>query len=97
MAVPWGLVTVLIGLLYGALKPGKQDKGALFRTGFMIGLVIAIILAVLGALTNTPMLGFAVGVWVGFAILIDAIILSLLFILGVWLGDLITGARSRAA
>jgi len=54
--------------------------------------VIAVVLAVIGWLTGAPALGFggAVGV------IITAIILTLLFIVGVWLGDLITGARRRS-
>ncbi|MEK6986117.1 MAG: hypothetical protein AABX89_07030 [Candidatus Thermoplasmatota archaeon] len=96
MAVSWGLVIVLVGLAYGALARGKQDKGRLFRKGFLIGLVIAVVLALLAALTGSPALTF-LAIAGGLAILVDAIIMSLLFILGVWLGDLISGAKTRAA
>ena len=92
---PWGLLIVLVGLVYGALLKGKQDKGRLFRRGVLIGLVIGIILAVLAALTGSPVLTIlALAGAVG--ILLDSIIISLLFILGVWLGDLITGAKGPA-
>lgn len=96
MAVPWGLVIVLVGLAYGAIARGKQDKGRLFRKGFLIGVVVAIILALLAALTGSPALTF-LAVAGGLAIIFDAIVMSLLFILGVWLGDLMTGAKARAA
>jgi uncharacterized membrane protein YadS len=90
--VPWGLVAFLIGIAYGALKPGKQDKTALLREGIWMGLIVGIILAVLGVLVGYPALGL-----VGFVgAVVEAIILSLLFILGVWIGDLITGARRHA-
>jgi hypothetical protein len=92
MAIPWGLLTVVVGFAYGALKAGKQDKGRLFRDGLIIGVVLALVLAVIGALTGIPLLAVA-GAVGAVGILITAILLSLLFILGVWLGDLVTGAK----
>lgn len=86
---PWGLIALVIGFLYGALKKGKQDKSDLFKQGLMIGLVVGIILAVIGFLSGAPVFGvagFVAAIW-------GAIVISLLFILGVWLGDLITGAK----
>jgi len=91
MALPWGLLTFVIGILYGALKRGRQDKGALFMQGLVIGIVLAIVLVVIGLLTGAPALGFGGAV----GIIIGAIVLSLLFVLGVWIGDLITGAKRQ--
>ena len=91
MAVPWGLLTFVIGILYGALARGRQDKGALFKQGLVIGLVLALVLVLIGWVTGAPALGFGGGLW----IVVAAIVLSLLFILGVWIGDLITGARRQ--
>ena len=91
MAVPWGLLTFVIGLLYGALKRGRQDKSALFMQGLVIGIVLAIVLIVIGVLTNAPALGFGGAL----GIIVAAVVLSLLFVLGVWIGDLITGARRQ--
>lgn len=91
MAVPWGLLTFVIGILYGALARGRQDKSQLFKQGLVIGLVLALVLVLIGFFVGAPALGFggALGIIVG------AIVLSLLFILGVWIGDLITGARRQ--
>ena len=93
MSMPWGLVALVVGVLYGAFKPGRQDKSHLFRQGLMIGLVLAIILAVLGALSGSPALGVAGAV----GIILAAIVMTLLFVLGVWLGDLMTASRRRTA
>jgi Mg/Co/Ni transporter MgtE len=93
MDVPWGLVAFLVGLAYGALKTGRQDKSQLLKTGLIIGLVVGIVLAVIGILTNAPALGFGGFLWTVFT----ALILTLLFVLGVWVGDLLTGARRRTA
>ena len=89
MAVPWGLILFLVGILYGLLAKGKQDKSHLFKRGLLIGFVLAIVIAVIGFLTGAPALGFGGAL----AILWTALILSLLFILGVWLGDLLEGKR----
>ncbi|MES2155196.1 MAG: hypothetical protein V4510_08685 [bacterium] len=91
MAIPWGLVTFLIGLLYGLLKPGWQNKGAMFREGLFIGIVVAVVVALIGAATGYPALGLVDAV----GIIITALILSLLFIVGVWLGDLLTSGRHQ--
>ncbi|HUR26217.1 MAG TPA: hypothetical protein VM327_09425, partial [Candidatus Thermoplasmatota archaeon] len=88
----WGLLVFLVGLAYGALKRGRQDKSSLFMQGLVIGIVLAIVLVVIGVLTHAPALGFTGA----FGIVITAIILSLLFVLGVWVGDLISGARRHA-
>lgn len=84
----WGIVTLLIGIAYGFLAKGRQDKGRLFMTGLVIGLVLAIVFGLLGGLSG---LGLPAG-FVG--ILIAALILTILFVIGVWVGDLIEG-RSR--
>jgi hypothetical protein len=85
----WGLLAIVIGFLYGALKKGRQDKGRLLREGLMIGLVVGIVLAVIGLVAGVPLLGVS-----GFiGAIIAAVVITLLFILGVWLGDLVTGAR----
>ena len=91
MAVPWGLLVFVIGILYGALARGRQDKGALFKQGLIIGLVLALVLVLIGWATGAPALGFGGAL----GIIITAVILSLLFILGVWIGDLVTSRRDR--
>jgi hypothetical protein len=91
MAVPWGLLTFVVGILYGALARGRQDKGTLFKQGLIIGLVLALVLVVIGVATGAPALGFGGAL----GIIVTAIVLSLLFILGVWIGDLITARRDR--
>lgn len=91
MAVPWGLVLFLVGILYGFLAHGKQDKSDLFKRGFLIGLVLALILAVLGYFAGAPALGVAGAL----GIIISAIVLSLVFIIGVWLGDVLEPKSRR--
>lgn len=92
MAVPWGLVTFIIGIAYGLLKPGRQQKGQLFKTGLLIGVVLAVVFALLGYAVGANPIGIGAG-FVG--LVIAAVVLSLLFVLGVWIGDLIEGRPKR--
>jgi heme A synthase len=97
MAIPWGLIVIVLGFAYGALKPGRQPKGKLLLQGLLLGVVLAILIGALSFLTHQPVFEIA-GIAVGLAIVIAAFVLSLLFVLGVWLGDLVTpSSRRRAA
>lgn len=90
--VPWGLVVFVIGLAYGFMSPGRQDKSQLFKKGLLWGLVIAVVVALLGWLFNANPLGLAdVGF---FGILIAAVVLTIVFVLGVWIGDWFDSRRS---
>lgn len=92
MAVPWGLLTFVIGLAYGWFTPGRQNKMKLLKTGLLIGIVIAVLLALIGYAANVNPLGLGTGV---VELVIATVVLVLLFVLGVWVGDLIEGATKK--
>ncbi len=87
----WGLIVFVIGIAYGYMSPGRQDKGALFKKGLLWGLVVAVVVALLGFFFNSNPLGLGDAGF--FSILISAIVLTLAFIVGVWIGDMIEGRR----
>lgn len=89
----WGLLALVVGLLYGWLKPGRQDKSQLMVRGLVIGLVIGLVLALLGASIGSNPVYFGSGF---LGVVLGVVIITLLFILGVWLGDLIEGKPRRA-
>jgi hypothetical protein len=80
----WGLLVLLLGGLYGFFTPGRENKTRLFMNGVMIGLVIAVLFALLGGWAGSAPLGLGSGF---FGIILDAIVLSLLFVLGAFVGD----------
>lgn len=88
----WGLLALVIGVLYGWLSPGRQDKSQLFMRGLVIGLVIGLVLALLGFVIGSNPVYVGSGI---LGIILGVVIITLLFILGVWLGDLIEGSKSR--
>lgn len=90
----WGLLALVFGVLYGWLKPGVQDKSTIMVRGLIIGLVVGLVLALLGVAVNSN----PVYVGSGFlGIVLGIVIITLLFILGVWLGDLIEGKPRRSS
>ncbi|HET6398974.1 MAG TPA: hypothetical protein VFH47_05415 [Candidatus Thermoplasmatota archaeon] len=88
----WGLLAFVVGILYGWLKPGREDKSQLLLRGLIIGLVVGLVLALLGVAVGSNPVHFGSGF---VAVVLGIVIITLLFVLGVWLGDLIEGSKSR--
>ena len=88
----WGLLAILLGVLYGWLKPGRQDKSRMMMNGLVIGLVVGLVFALLGVAVGSNPVYFGSGF---VAIVLGVVIITLLFILCVWLGDLIEGKNAR--
>ncbi|MHB8604317.1 MAG: hypothetical protein ACYDCK_03595 [Thermoplasmatota archaeon] len=82
----------IIGIAYGWMTPGRQNKMQMFKSGIIIGVVVALVFALLGALFDINPLGLASGF---VYTIIAAIILAALFVFGVWIGDLIEGASKK--
>lgn len=78
------LLVGIAGLIYGYVKPGKEDKMALLKKGSMIGLALGVIFSLVGLFTGAWLL-FAVGTFVG--VLIAVIYLTIIFIIGTFIGD----------
>lgn len=90
--MPWGFIVLLIGILYGYLSPGRQDKMRLFRNGLVIGIVLGLVFALLGSVAGFHPLGLGAGV---VAIVLGVVVLTVLFVLGAWIGDFLEGAPRR--
>ncbi len=75
----------LIGLVYAFVRPGKEDRSRLLRNGVIIGVILALILVGLGVLTGGAVL--LIGTVVGIYLLIEIVILTILFIVGTYIGD----------
>jgi cation transporter-like permease len=88
----WGWIALFVGIAYGWAKPGRQDKLSILKTGVLVGIVLAIIFAVIGFAVNYNPLGFGdtgiIGTFVAF------VVLTIAFIIGVWIGDWLEGARA---
>ncbi len=85
MAFELEIITIVIGVIYGYLKPGKEDRKALFKKGVLIGVILGLIFAGLGLLVNIKFL--LVSTVVGLVIFVEVILLAVLFIAGTFIGD----------
>lgn len=92
MALPWGLIVFLVGIAYGWLSPGRQDKSHIFKMGLLWGLIISLIVAVLGYFFGVNALGLADNGFI--SNVIAFVVLTVVFILGAWIGDMIEGRGS---
>jgi len=78
------LLVGIAGLIYGYVKPGKEDKMALLKKGSMIGLALGVIFSLLSLFLGAGLL-FAITTIVG--VLISVIYLTIIFIIGTFIGD----------
>jgi hypothetical protein len=88
----WGTLIFVIGIIYGWAMPGRENKARLLWNGLWLGLILGIVFAVLGVVVGASALSLG-GDFV--AIFLTVLILTLLFILGAWVGDLIEGGMRR--
>jgi hypothetical protein len=88
------ILAIAIGAVYGYLKPGKEDREALFKKGLLIGAILALGLVGLSMLAGVRFL--LLGGLAGVFAFIDVIILAALFIVGTFIGDWLE-EKSKAA
>jgi hypothetical protein len=89
-------LTFVLGIIYGYVSPGRENRGALLWKGLMIGVVLAIILVVLGLFLG--FVGSTIMALSGVFVFIEVVILTVLFIIGTWIGDWLEGkSKSRVA
>jgi len=79
------IVTIAIGVAYGYLKPGKEDRKALLKKGLIIGAILALVFVGLGLIAGRGYM--MLGGLAGALVFIEVIILALLFIVGTFIGD----------
>jgi cation transporter-like permease len=88
----WGWLAFLVGIAYGFVKPGRQDKMQILKTGLLVGIALAIVFALIGAAVSFNPLGYGgtglVGTFIAF------VIMTVVFIIGVVIGDWLEGLRS---
>lgn len=89
----WGWLVFLVGIAYGYVKPGRQDKTDILKTGIIAGIVVALLFALLGWAANFDLLGFNLGPGIVGTIL-AFVVLTVVFIVGVFIGDWLEGMRT---
>jgi hypothetical protein len=87
MAFTLEILVFIIGIIYGYMKPGKEDRSALLKKGVVIGIILGAIMVVLGLIGGGGLL--LLGTFAGAVVFIEVIILAVLFIVGTYIGDML--------
>lgn len=91
-------IVIILGAVYGFIKPGKEDRFNLFKKGLMIGLILGLIVGVLSALITFPLGFIASGisfVGAGLSTVIAIVFLAIFFTIGTFIGDLLEHVFKR--
>lgn len=87
MAYTLEILIIIIGIIYGYMKPGKEDRSTLLKKGVVIGIILGAIMVVLGLIGGRGIL--LLGSLAGAVVFIEVIILAVLFIIGTYIGDML--------
>ncbi len=87
MAYTLEILIIIFGIIYGYMKPGKEDRSALLKKGVVIGIILGAIMVVLGLIGGRWIL--LLGTLAGAVVFIEVIILAVLFIIGTYIGDML--------
>lgn len=87
MAITLEILIIIFGIIYGYMKPGKEDRSAILKKGVVIGIILGVIMVVLGLIGGRGIL--LLGSLAGAAVFIEVVILAVLFIIGTYIGDML--------
>jgi cytochrome c biogenesis protein CcdA len=80
------LLALIIGVTFGYIRRGKEDQVVLIKQGLVIGVIIGFILGILSIFTPSGM-SIRAEIEGAVGITVRAIILALIFVIGVMIGD----------
>jgi Mg/Co/Ni transporter MgtE len=89
------LLIVLVGLVYGYSRQGKEDLWKILLNGLKIGLLLGIAMGFLGLLVGGGIFAFAFGAIGVVTFVMIAFIITIEFIIGAIVGDLLESAVKK--
>lgn len=81
----WGTATLVVGWLFGWLTPGLRNRNRVLQLGMVMAVLVALVLAGLGALIGSPPLGIGTE---PIDVASSVVGMAVLFVVGVWIGDI---------
>ena len=91
MAFELEIITIAIGVIYGYLKPGKEDRAGLLKKGVLIGVILGLFVVGFGILVDSRVLLYSgvIGMigFFGLFVFILILFIAVLFIIGTFIGD----------
>lgn len=92
-------VIVLIGIIYGYSRKGTEDYIQILKKGLIIGLIIGIVITAIGFFAGGLFGGIVGGIiggfvagFGGFAFFISIVMITIEFIIGAFIGDILERA-----
>lgn len=85
LTLPFTIIVFILGIAFGYMRKGKEDKWGLLKWGIIIGIILAIVFWVIGFFFG-GLGGF--GFWA-------FIIYLIVFIIGVYIGDVIEAKMKK--
>ena len=91
MAYELEIISIAIGVIYGYLKPGKEDRAGLLKKGVLIGVILGLFVVGFGILVDSRVLLYSgvagmIGL-VGLFVFVLILFIAVLFIIGTFMGD----------
>jgi predicted permease len=80
------LLVLVIGIVFGFIRSGKEDLVSLIKQGLLIGIILGFILGVLSIFTPGGM-STGSGIVGAVDVAVKVIILAIIFIIGVMIGN----------
>jgi len=85
------ILAFIIGLVYGYVKPGKEERWDLLKKGIVYGIIVGIIFGVIAFFAG-GLLFFAAG---AIGMFIEVVFLVVIFIVGTFIGDVLEDAIKK--
>jgi len=89
------VVIILAGAIYGYVRPGKEDKVQILKSGLRWGLILGVVLGVIGLVLNRSFVAVGAGISGVVLLLVVAFVISIEFIIGTALGDFLEGVIKK--
>ncbi len=83
------LLVLIIGIAFGYMRSGKENKWGLLKWGLIIGIILGIIFGLISMFTGGLFFGESWGIFV------EVVLYVIVFIIGVFLGDMLEGMKKK--
>ncbi|MEE8358137.1 MAG: hypothetical protein V3R82_01855 [Candidatus Hydrothermarchaeales archaeon] len=81
------VLIIIVGIIYGYVHPGKEDRMHILKKGLRYGFIIGVIFGFIGLFTGSVSVALASGFVGIIGFVIVALIISLEFVIGTFVGD----------
>jgi hypothetical protein len=85
------LIVFIIGIAFGFLRPGKEDKWGLLKWGLILGIILGILFGLISIFTG----GVFAGLGEAWGTFLSIVIYAIVFIIGAYIGDLLEGMKKK--